>query len=265
MEVRIREKDCLLYALSLGLGRDPLDENDLPYVYERGLQVLPTMAVVLGHPGPWFDDPRLGITKEMLVHGTQRLRIHQPLAADRPMVATNQVVDVVDKGREVGGIVVVRRRLFDAASKALIAEGESGVFCRADGGFGGHAALAHEFSAVPARGADAELTLQTEPHQALYYRLNGDMNPLHADPAVARRAGFPRPILHGLCTFGMAGVALQKSGGALRSIEARFSKPVFPGERIRLEMWREEAGVAFRAWVDAREAIVLDRGRATFF
>ena len=265
------DRDCMLYALSIGIGRDPMNEAELAYVFEKDLKVFPTMAVVLGHPGPWIDDPRMGITRQMLVHATQRLQIHRPLQAGRPFVATNAVTDIVDKGEKAGAIVVTRRELHDKESGELLAVMESSSFCRADGGFGGPRELSHEFQTVPERLADLESELPTDENQALYYRLNGDRNPLHAEPAFAARAGFARPILHGLCTFAIAARALQEAGGPLRSIEARFSKPVFPGETIRMEMWRltgeegEHGGMAFRAHVDARNAMVLDRGRATFF
>ena len=263
----LSDKDCLLYALSVGVGRDPMDLAELPYVYEEGLKVFPTMPVVLGHPGPWMADPALRIDRQMLVHGTQRLELFGPLQSGVSFIASNRVVELVDKGMDSGAIIVVERTLRDKATGAMIARVENGTFCRADGGFGGRRQLAREFRAVPERAPDLSLDMPTEPNQALWYRLNGDRNPLHASPAFAARARFPRPILHGLCTYSVAAHALMKMegpGGRLRSLDTRFSKPVFPGETVRVEGWREADGFAFRGRVEARDALVLDRGFATF-
>lgn len=262
----LSEKDAMLFALSIGLGRDPMDANELRYVFEDDLQVFPTQPIVLGHPGPWMVDPVLGINRQMLVHGTQRLELHGDLRPGVPFIASNRVLELVDKGADSGGIIILERSLRDKQSGALLARIESGTFCRADGGFGGQRQVSREFRAVPERAADAGIEMPTQPNQALWYRLNGDRNPLHASPAFAAKAGFARPILHGLCTYSVAAHALMKlnPGKRLTMIETRFSKPVFPGETIRLETWNEPSGVAFRARVDARDAVVLDRGFAEF-
>lgn len=263
----LSDKDCMLFALSIGLGRDPMDLEELPFVYEEGLKAFPTLPIVLGHPGPWMVDPKLGINRQMLVHGTQRLEVLSELRPGVPFLASNRILELVDKGADSGAIIVLERTLRDKASGAVLARIESGTFCRADGGFGGKRQLSREFRAVPERPGELSLDMPTDANQALWYRLNGDRNPLHASPAFAAKAGFPRPILHGLCTYSVAAHALMKLAGAeraLRTVETRFSKPVFPGESIRVEAWREADGMAFRARVLAREAIVLDRGFATF-
>lgn len=264
-EQLISDKDAMLFALSVGMGRDPMNLDELSYVYEEGLQAFPTLPIVLGHPGPWMVDPKFGINRQMLVHGTQRLELHGELRPGVPFLASNRVLELVDKG-DSGGIIILERTLRDKASGELLARIESGTFCRADGGFGGQRQLSREFRALPQRSADAIIEVATEPNQALWYRLNGDRNPLHASPAFAAKAGFPRPILHGLCTYSVAAYGLMKlkRGKALKMLECRFSKPVYPGETIRIEAWDEEGGVAFRAKVDAREVIVLDRGFAEF-
>ncbi|MDB5860159.1 MAG: MaoC family protein [Ramlibacter sp.] len=262
----LTDKDCMLFALSVGLARDPLDEAELSYVYEEGLKVFPTMPIVLGHPGPWMALPAMGINRQMLVHGTQRLELHGVLQPGVPFLARNRILELVDKGTDGGAIIVSERTLVDKASGALLARIESGTFCRADGGFGGQRQPSHEFRAVPERAPDLVCELPTTANQALWYRLNGDRNPLHASPAFAAKAGFPRPILHGLCTYSVAAHALLKLAGpgrALRSLETRFSKPVFPGESIQVEAWNEAGGMAFRARVRARDVVVLDRGFAT--
>ena len=262
----ITDKDAMLFALSIGMGRDPLDAAELPYVFEENLQVFPTQSIVLGHPGPWMADPTFSINRQMLVHGTQRLEVLGTLRPGVPFTATSRVLELVDKGPESGGIIILERTLRDLASGAPIARIESGTFCRADGGFGGQRQLSRDFKAVPERAADADIALPTEPNQALWYRLNGDRNPLHASPAFAAGAGFPRPILHGLCTYSVAARGLMKlePGASLRAIECRFSKPVYPGETIRVEAWNAPGGMAFRARVDQRQVVVLDRGFAAF-
>ena len=264
-EQTIADRDAMLFALSVGMGRDPMNLDELPYVYEEQLKIFPTLPIVLGHPGPWMADAVFGINRQMLVHGTQRLEVLGELRPGAPFVAANRVLELVDKG-ESGGIIVMERSLRDKASGALLARIESGIFCRADGGFGGQRQLSHEFRAVPERAPDDAIELATEANQALWYRLNGDRNPLHASPEFAAKAGFARPILHGLCTYSVAAHALMKMqpGKALRMIETRFSKPVFPGETIRVEAWEEAGGVAFRAKVLARGVVVLDRGFAEF-
>lgn len=261
----ITDKDAMLFALSIGMGRDPMDLQELPYVFEEDLKVAPTLPIVLGHPGPWMAEAKFAINRQMLVHGTQRLEIHGELRPGAPFVASNRVLELVDKG-DSGAIIMLERTLRDKASGDLLARIESGTFCRADGGFGGQRRLSRDFRAVPERAADASTDVVIEPNQALWYRLNGDRNPLHASPAFAAKAGFPRPILHGLCTYSVAACGLMKlnAGKALKMIECRFSKPVYPGETIRVEAWNAPDGVAFRAKVDAREVTVLDRGFAQF-
>jgi acyl dehydratase len=266
VEQVVTDRDTMLFALSIGMGCDPLDSNELHYVYEEELKIAPTLPIVLGYPGPWMGNPSFGITLPKLVHGTQRLELGCPLRTGVVILASNRVLEVVDKGADSGAIVVVERTLTDKTSGMLLARMEQGLFCRADGGFGGQRQLSHQFRAVPDRAPDRSVELPTQPNQALWYRLNGDRNPLHASPAFAAKAGFPRPILHGLCTYSVAAHGLMKlhPDCALTSIETRFSKPVFPGETVRIDTWTTSAGVAFRATVAARSATVLDRGFAEF-
>jgi acyl dehydratase len=260
----LTDRDVMLYALSIGLGRDPLDAHDLRYVYERELKVFPTMPLIVGHPGNWMLDPRTGITRTRVVHGAQRLWIHAELPIGRELVTTNRITDILDKA-DKGAILICQRETRDQEG-AVIARSESSIFCRADGGFGGPAGPSYESEPVPGRAPDRTVALPTQENGALLYRLNQDRNPLHADPEFARRAGFARPILHGLCTFGIAAVAIAKAfpDKALSSIETRFSKPVLPGETVTVDLWQEAGALAFRARVAARDALVLDRGRATF-
>ena len=261
----VTDRDAMFYALSIGLGRDPLDPQDLPYVYEGDLRIFPTMPLVIGHPGNWMVDPITGITRTMVVHGAQRLTTEREIPINEPLVTTNRITNLFDKGDQ-GAIMVLERETLVEASGERVSIGESTVFCRADGNFGGASGPAYEFSAVPDRPADRSIDMLTEPNMALYYRLNHDRNPLHADPAFAQRAGFDRPILHGLATYGVAAVAIAKAfpERTIRTFETRFSKPVFPGETISVDLWHEGDTVAFRARVAARNVVVLDRGRAGF-
>ncbi|PKP95103.1 MAG: 3-alpha,7-alpha,12-alpha-trihydroxy-5-beta-cholest-24-enoyl-CoA hydratase [Alphaproteobacteria bacterium HGW-Alphaproteobacteria-16] len=262
VETVITDRDVMFYALSIGLGRDPLDMHDLRYVFERDLRVFPTMPIVVGHPGNWMSDPATGITRTMVVHGAQQLSSFGELPVGGTVVTTNRVSDIWDKG-DKGAVLDLVRETFDKATGDLIARSKSSVFCRADGGFGGPQGESHVFQPVPEREADRSVAMPTEPSMALLYRLNNDRNPLHAEPAFAAKAGFARPILHGLATYGLAAVAVAKAfpDRTIGSFEARFSRPVLPGETVAVDIWNAPDGVAFRARVG--DKVVLDRGRAT--
>lgn len=261
------EKDAILYALGLGLGHDPLDADELPFVYEKAIKLLPTFAVVLGWPGFWARDLDTGIDWVKLVAGEQGLRLHRPLAPRGTVVGKTRVTEIIDKGPGKGALIYSERVLVDRASGERIATATQTTFCRGDGGFGGPPREAPPVHAIPERVPDHVCDLPTRPETALIYRLSGDPNPLHVDPEVAKAAGFPRPILHGLATFGIAGYAILKTtcgrdSARLTAIAGRFSAPVFPGETIRTEMWRDEAVVSFRARVIERDLIALNNGRA---
>lgn len=259
-------EQAILYALGCGAGVDPLDEADLPFVYEEGaFALLPSFATVLGHPGFWARALDSGIDWLRVVHGEQGLRLHRRLPPQGSVRGRSRVVEVLDKGEGRGALVYVERRLTDAEG-GLLATLTQTLFCRGDGGFGGPAGPARRPPAVPERPPERRCSLPTAPQAALIYRLSGDRNPLHADPAVARRAGFERPILHGLATFGLACRALLRSlcpdrPAALTAMDCRFSAPVYPGETVETEIWDlGEGAYAFRARVGER--VVLDSGRA---
>jgi acyl dehydratase len=260
-------KDCMLYALGVGLGLDPLDQDQLAFVYEKSLKVLPTMAVVLGYPGFWVKELDTGIDWVKVVAGEYALALHRPLPAHGTVVGRTRVVEIVDKGAGKGAIVYAERSIDDKASGARIATIVQTTFCRGDGGFGGPPRAQRPVHAIPERTPDLTCDLPTRPEMALIYRLSADPNPLHADPVVAKAAGFPRPILHGLGTFGLAGHAILKTlagydPARLTAIAGRFSAPVFPGETIRTEMWRDGPLVSFRARVLERNVIAINNGRA---
>ena len=267
-EVRQRydEKDAMLYALGIGLGQDPEDERQLRYVYERDLLAFPTMSVVLGYPGFWVRDPRTGIDWIKVVHGEQRLAMHAPLPASGVIIGRSRNTHVVDKGADKGALVITERTLHDEAGACLATLTQT-TFCRGDGGFGGG-----DDGPSPARHAArrAGPPLRTAHRAAgaLLYRLNADRNPLHADPEVARRAGYPRPILHGLCTYGVAAHAIVRAccgydASRLASLNARFSAPVYPGETLQCDIWRLPDGqVRFLARALERGVVVMSNGTA---
>lgn len=264
------ERDTMLYALGLGFGQDPMDRGQLRFVYEKELQAIPTMACVMGSPGIWWRDPRTGADPVKLVHGEQDVRLLRPLAPRGTLVARNKVVSLTDKGAGKGAIAVVLRTLIDQASGETVAESRNVTFLRGDGGFSETSGVSdpgpEPLPAVPERAADFEASYATRPETALIYRLSGDVNPLHADPDIAAKAGFERPILHGLCTYGMGARAviekvLGHDAARLKRLAVRFTSPVWPGETVRYELWQEGGGVLrLRATVDARGAVVLNNG-----
>ena len=260
------EKDAILYALGVGLGRDPIDEDELPFVYERNLKLLPTFAAVLGWPGFWVRDLDTGIDWVKVVAGEQGLVLHRPLDPRGTVIGRTRVTEIIDKGAGKGAHVYSERALIDGASGEKIATVTHTTVCRGDGGFGGPARAAPAQHAIPERAPDLICDRPTRPEAALIYRLSGDPNPLHADPTVAKQAGFPRPILHGLASFGIACHGILKclcdhDPAKLKSISGRYSAPVFPGETIRTEMWRDGPIVSFRARVIERDVIALNNGR----
>ncbi|KGE01516.1 3-alpha,7-alpha,12-alpha-trihydroxy-5-beta-cholest-24-enoyl-CoA hydratase [Achromobacter sp. RTa] len=255
-------RDTMLYALSVGLGQDPLDLHDLAYVgRQHDPQALPWMAVVLGYPGFWLKAPEIGADTVRLLHGEQGMELFHPLPPAGELIGKTRVVEVVDKG-EKGLLLYSEKSLTEADSGRLIARTSATHVLRGDGGMPGAGRQARPAHAMPACAPHWSVLLNTRPEQALIYRLNGDYNPLHSDPEVARAAGFPRPILHGMCTFGMVAHAVSRqllpdAGGSLRSLSLRFSGPVFPGETLQVEVWRDGS---FRARVVERETVVIDNG-----
>ena len=267
VEQHLTPRDTMLYALGVGLGADPCDENQLKFVYEENLVALPTMAIVLAYPGPWHAQGDTGITRSHVVHGEQGFTIHKPLPVEGTVVGLTEITDVIDKGKDKGALVLTKCTVREKATQDVVCSLTSTTFCRADGGFGGPARPAQPSHAIPDRAADLTCDLSTLPQAALIYRLSGDYNPLHASPAYAKKAGFKMPILHGRCTFSVVGHALLKAccgydPAKLRSMAGRFSSPVYPGETIRTEMWVDGPVVSFRATVPSRGVTVLNNGRA---
>lgn len=260
-------RDTMLYALGIGLGIDPMNRDELRFVYEKDLRALPTMAVVLASPGSWIRSLNTGIDYVKVVHGEQSLVLHRPLPTEGTLVGRTRVVDVIDKGTGKGAVVVSERELTDAETGERIASITQSTFCRGDGGFGGPTRPTPAPHKVPERAPDMVCTLKTNANAALVYRLSGDYNPLHSDPDVAEKAGFPQPILHGLATYGVTGHAILKSvcgydASRLRSISARFTAPAFPGETFAVSLWRDGHVVSFETRSVERGVLAIGNGRA---
>ena len=267
------DRDTLLYALGVGAGLDDLsftteNSHDIPQ------QVLPTYAVICC---PAFGAAaKIGTFNwALLLHGSQTIRLHAPLPAAGKLSVVTEVSDLQDKGEGKNAIVVLRGRGTDPDSGTLIAETFTTLVIRQAGGFGGAPGERPTAPEFPNREPDARVALPTREDQALIYRLSGDRNPLHSDPWFAKEmAGFPTPILHGLCTYGVAGRALVAELGNdvaanITSIASRFTSPVFPGETLNTLIWRTEPGKAvFRTVVAGADGadprVVLDDGAVEY-
>lgn len=257
-------KDTILYALGVGIGADPLNPDNLRFLYEDGLVAMPTMANVLGHPGFWVKEEEYGVDWKQLLHAEHRLTIHQPLPAEGTVIARNSIMGIRDKGSSA--MMHQQKLLVDAASGAPISTTITTLMLRGDGGCGDFGDVPADFEKLPETAPDQSVDVTVDEVLPLIYRLSGDLNPLHIDPEVATVAGFPRPIFHGLGTMGIAAFALIKhcagfDPARLASMAVRFSRPVLPGDRIRFDFWGTGPGtVRFRASVPDRDGIVvLDR------
>lgn len=262
-------RDVLLYALGIGLGFDPMDERQLPFVTAEELQVFPTMASILAFPGLWIREPDTGLDWEHALHSEQGMEFLKPLPVSGEIVAQTRIVGIADKGPGRGALIYTERTGVDAATGEACFKVSHTTFARRDGGYGGPSDPARPPHPVPERAPDAVVDLPTLPQQALLYRLSGDPNPHNAFPKAAAASGFPRPILHGLCTYGIAGHAVLRTccdydPQGLRALDVRLAAPVFPGETVRTEIWRsdEDNVVAFRSRAVGRDVIVLNNGRA---
>jgi acyl dehydratase len=267
------DRDTLLYALGVGAGTADLaftTENS----HEIPQQVLPTFAVIccMGFAAA----PLVGsFNWGMLLHGSQEIRLSGPLPPAGALSVVAEVADIQDKGEGRNGIIMLRARGSDPATGAQVAETLTTLVIRGAGGFGGQPGRRPAAPEFPDREPDTRIALPTRDDQALIYRLSGDRNPLHSDPWFAREmAGFPMPILHGLCTYGFAGRALlaELAGGdatRLTAMAARFSAPVFPGETLTTSIWRTGSGRAvYRTEASAADGsgarVVLDDGVAEY-
>ncbi|MCT2586365.1 MaoC/PaaZ C-terminal domain-containing protein [Actinophytocola gossypii] len=254
--------DVLLYHLALGAGATPTDERELRYVLEDRLRVLPTFGVVA--PGirvfepPALRFPGVDVDLTKVLHGTQSITVHAPIPPEGRAVARSRIADVLDKGKAA---VIVQETTVTAGGTPLWTA-TSGIFARGEGGFGGHRGPSAT-PLVPDREPDAVFEAPTLPQQALLYRLCGDRNPLHADPEFAAAAGFPRPILHGLCTYGVVCRSvvdglLDGDPGRVSHVATRFAGVVYPGETLRIRVWADgDRFVATASAVERDDAPVL--------
>lgn len=259
------QRDTMLYALGVGAAQDPLDARDLRFVFEKNLQALPSMSCVLAHPGPWIMAPELELAWHKLLHAEQHFDLDQPLPSEGELVGAYRITGLLDKGPESGALLYFEKAL-SLANGTPIGTVRSTYFLRGDGGCGNWGERGADLLTIPEREPDGSIDTPTLSIAALIYRLSGDYNPLHADPEVARKAGFEKPILQGLGSFGVACQSLVRAlcghdASRLRAMSARFTKPVYPGETIRTQWWTGAGGVhRFRCLSVERNEVVLDRG-----
>jgi acyl dehydratase len=255
-------RDVILYAIGLGLGEDPCDPATLRFLDERSLAVLPSFAVTLCSPGMWIRAPEFGVDFAKLVHIQQSAEFFGTLPAAGKVKGVAKVLSLTDRGAGRGALLVLERTLAGADSDEPYCRLRQTLLLRGNGGFGGEPSP-REPAFAPDRKADIETRFATSRRAALIYRLSGDWNPLHLDPAVAAAAGFSRPILHGLASYGIAGVAVSRAMGrdpaSLAKLSCRFSGVVVPGDEITFRIWHnDDQGTRFTAFVDDRK--VLDNG-----
>lgn len=266
------DRDTLLYALGVGAGT-----GDLAFTTENShdveQQVLPTYAVIAC--SPFAASAKIGsFNFSRLLHGSQSIRVFAPLPPAGRLSVVSEVADIQDKGEGKNAVVMLKATGSDPDSGQAIAETLTTLVIRGEGGFGGRPGQRPPAPEIPERDPDTRVSLPTREDQALIYRLSGDRNPLHSDPWFAQLAGFPKPILHGLCTYGVTGRALvaELGGGdasKITAIAARFTSPVFPGDTLTTSIWRLDSGRAvFRteaAGADGSDTrAVLEDGEVEF-
>ncbi|RIV86810.1 MaoC/PaaZ C-terminal domain-containing protein [Aurantiacibacter zhengii] len=253
-----------LYALGVALAADG-SERDLAYLLGDQPEVLPSQATVIAWDDRWIDELGLDVTR--IVHGEQRITLHRPIPPRASGRSEVRIIEALDKGPDKGAILYVETTLFEDGHDLPLATLISTVFARGDGGFGGPSKGGLSLPALPETEPDCVARVMVPLNQAHIYRLSGDENPLHVDPEFAARAGFDRPILHGLCTYGMAlrqviGEACGDEPGRVASIAARFTAPVFMGDTLETSIWKlAEDQIAFRTAIAERGDVVLDYGR----
>ena len=261
------DREVMLYAVGIGMGADPMDQKELSFVNEgyftpRELKVVPTYASVAAWgatAGP------IDVNRVMVVDGERDITFHKPLSEKANITADSSILGVFDKGKDKGAVILRKTVLKDEKGENL-ATLIASQFARGDGGFGGPSNGQPEPHKIPTRAPDMTVDISTRPDQALIYRLCGDRNPLHSDPEFAKRAGFDRPILHGMCTYGLSCRAVLQTYAdydphAFRQHVTRFSAPVFPGETVSFDLWRDRNVISLEGRVKARNVTVIRNGK----
>ena len=263
-EFSYSDRETMLYGLGIGFGKDPLNDEELKFVYERDIKTVPSMATVVSWGAGNMRES--GINYLLVLHGEQRLKMYEPLPHSADILVDSSVKGVFDKGKEKGALIVTETDIKLKENENLLCTLSSTTFARGDGGFGGPSDGAPEPHLIPERKPDDQFSADTEPNQALIYRLSGDRNPLHSDPEIAKAAGFDVPILHGLCTYGTACRTIISNvcdydSTLIEEFNVRFSSPVYPGEKISTEIWKDDNVISFRCWVRDRNVMVLNNGK----
>jgi acyl dehydratase len=265
------DNQVMLYALGIGFGDDPLNEAELPFVYEKNLRVVPSAATVLaagaGMPTPSkMPEGHRPSTMNyaLMLHGEQKTILHKPLPTNGTFTSQNKTIGAFDKGAGKGAVIVNENTWHDEKGELAVTLLSSG-FYRGDGGFGGPTEGAPVPHTVPTRAPDKTVKYTTRPGQALLYRLSGDRNPLHSDPAVAKAAGFQVPILHGLCAYGITCRAVLEhmidfDADSIYSHQVRFTSPVMPGETITVDLWRDGKEISFETRIESRGVTSIKNG-----
>ena len=271
LRYRYTDRDAMLYAIAIGMGGqrpnapDSSYDDELPFIFERDLRAVPTFASVIAW-GAGVSVAKLGLDPKGVLHGEEETIFHRPVSPTGSMIADSGVVEVYDRGKEKGAIVLRQTVLRDEQDGEPVATLKRTLFARRNGGEGGSPAEAPRPHAVPDRAPGAILRYPTATNQAVLYRLCGDRTLLHVDPQAARASGFDTPILHGLCTYGICCRAVLEAycnfdPSRIASHAVRFSSPVFPGDELHVHLWRDGDVVSFEASAPARNVIVIKNGK----
>ena len=262
VEISYSDKDSILYSLGVGLGNDPMNMAELKYVYENSQVALPSMATNFQYHSPLLLKANINFI--LVVHGEQKLSFSNPLPVSGDFISNAKVIGCYDKGAGKGAIIDVETTINLKKDNTEICKLVSTTFARGDGGFGGPESPKSEIFKIEGD-PDFVHEIKTKPDQALIFRLSGDYNPLHSDPNFAKTAGFEKPILHGMCTYGIAcrslvEIVCEGDAKRLKKFDCRFSSPVYPGETIVTEMWKNGSKVYYQSKVKERDKIVIKNG-----
>lgn len=258
-------RDAMLYSLALGYGSDPVDPDQLPYVYEKNQKVVPSFCLALAYPGLWIKEPSLEIDWANIFNGEVSFEIHGPIPPEGNVTSRSRIIAVQDKGKDKGATLHSERIVMSEQGERIATITQT-VMLRGEGGQGSFGEPPPSAPVVPDRKPDISIELKTARNAALLYRLSGDYHPLHADPEAAKAMGLKEPILHGFCSFGMACRAAVEAvcGGdasRIRLMAGRFVSPVYPGEAMLFEFFKSGSEVLWRARIAARDTVVVDRGQ----